>query len=60
MIEESYQIAKDILMNKKEDLIKLAELLLSKEIIFKADIEKILGNRSPSNKVMVPANGTFK
>jgi cell division protease FtsH len=60
LIEESYQIAKDILMNKKEDLIKLAELLLSKEIIFKADIEKILGNRSPSNKVMVPANGTFK
>ncbi len=45
LIGESYQIAKEILIKNKENLIKLAELLLSKEIVFKADIEEILGGR---------------
>ncbi len=45
LIGESYQIAKEILIKNKEGLIKLADLLLSKEIVFKADIEEILGGR---------------
>jgi cell division protease FtsH len=55
LIGDSYQIAKDILVKNKKDLIKLAELLLSREIIFKTDIEGILGGRSVSIKETVPA-----
>ncbi len=45
LIEDAYKIAKDILLKNKESLIKIAELLLKKEIIFKTDIEFILGER---------------
>lgn len=55
LIGESYQIAKDILIRRKEQLIKLAELLLNKEIVFKADIEEILGGRASTIKETVPA-----
>lgn len=48
LVGESYQIAKDILIKNKEGLTKIAELLLKKEIVFKADIETILGERSNS------------
>jgi len=55
LIGESYQISKDILIKNKEGLIRIAELLLRKEIIYKADIETILGERSVSTKEMMPA-----
>ena len=37
LIGESYEIAKEILMRNKEGLTRLAELLLKKEIVYKAD-----------------------
>ncbi len=45
LIEECYQKAKQILQQHKNELIKIAELLLEKEVIFKDDIEAIVGKR---------------
>ena len=45
MIELQYQRAIDILNKNKEKLTILAELLLEKEVIFKDDLEEILGKR---------------
>jgi len=45
MIEEQYVRAIALLEKHKEKLTILAELLLEKEVIFKADLEKIFGKR---------------
>lgn len=50
MADIAYQRAKNILSEKKEFLTKLAERLLEKEVIFKEDLEEILGKR-PFEKV---------
>ena len=42
---EAYNKAKKILSKHKKSLISLAELLLEKEVIFKQDVENILGKR---------------
>jgi len=46
MVEEAYDRTKKILEENKDKLAKLAELLLEKEVIFKADLEKIFGKRT--------------
>tara|TARA_B100001142_G_scaffold319875_1_gene363969 strand:- start:6088 stop:8019 length:1932 start_codon:yes stop_codon:yes gene_type:complete len=45
IIEEEYKRAKKVLTKYKESLIQLAQLLLKKEVIFKEDLEKVLGKR---------------
>lgn len=45
LVSEVYERAKGILRNNKESLSKVAELLLQKEVIFKEDLESILGKR---------------
>jgi len=45
LIAEVYQRTKDLLLEKQEGLIKIAEKLLEKEILFQADLEEILGKR---------------
>jgi len=53
LIEQQYQRAKDLLSKNKDKLVKLAERLLQKEVIFKEDLEEILGKRpfdKPKNK----------
>ena len=45
MIESQYQRALDLLSKNKEQLIQLANKLLSKEVIFKEDLELIFGKR---------------
>jgi len=45
MIEEQYVRAQKILSENKDKLTEIADLLLEKEVIFKADLEKILGER---------------
>lgn len=45
MTDIAYQRAKNILTEKKELLIKLANRLLEREVIFKEDLEEILGKR---------------
>ena len=50
MVEEAYTRTKNILKDHKEQLTKLAELLLEKEVIFKDDLEKIFGKRAYNDK----------
>lgn len=45
LISEVYQRTKDLLIEKQEGLVKIAEKLLEKEILFQADLEEILGKR---------------
>ena len=45
IVEEAYKRAVDILKKNKEGLIKLAQQLLDKEVIFGDDLEKIFGKR---------------
>ncbi|MFT7588609.1 MAG: AFG3 family protein [Limisphaerales bacterium] len=45
IIDEAYIRTKELLEDKKEDLIKVAKLLLEKEIIYKTDVEKLIGPR---------------
>jgi len=44
-VEAAYKRTYDLLTEKKEDVDKLANLLLEKEVIGKDDVEKILGKR---------------
>ena len=45
VIESAYLKAKEILSGNKQKLVQIAEALLKNEVIFKADVEKILGPR---------------
>jgi cell division protease FtsH len=49
LINDAYAQAKEILEKNKASLQKIAELLLTKEVIFKEDIENILGKREQEN-----------
>lgn len=44
-IEAAYQRAIDLLSKNKDKLVKLADVLLEKEVIFKEDLEKVFGAR---------------
>lgn len=46
LVAEAYTQAKDILLQHKTGLAAIADALLQKEVIFKEDIEKILGKRT--------------
>jgi AFG3 family protein len=45
MIEEQYNRAKDLLRSRMSELKALAEELLKKEVIFKDDLERLIGKR---------------
>ena len=45
LINAVYTRTKQLLLDKQEGLIKIAEKLLEKEILFQADLEEILGKR---------------
>ncbi|MDX2049082.1 MAG: ATP-dependent zinc metalloprotease FtsH [Chitinophagaceae bacterium] len=45
LINDAYQRTKAILQQNKELLTKVAELLLKKEVVFKEDLEAVLGRR---------------
>jgi cell division protease FtsH len=42
IVDETYQKAKEILTAKKDELSKLARLLLEREVVEEADLKKIL------------------
>jgi AFG3 family protein len=46
LVADAYQAAKAILADNKALLEQVAELLLKKEVIYKEDLEKILGSRA--------------
>jgi len=50
LISEVYERTKNLLFEKQDGLIKIAEKLLEKEILFQADLEEILGKRPFANK----------
>lgn len=45
LVEDCYLVAQAILTQHKEELIALATLLLEKEVVFKDEIESVLGKR---------------
>ncbi|MFV0573100.1 MAG: ATP-dependent zinc metalloprotease FtsH [Xanthomarina gelatinilytica] len=53
IIEEQYQRAVKLLVENKDKLTKLAEVLLEKEVIFKDNLEKIFGKRPFEKKELV-------
>lgn len=61
LIESQYQRAITILTENRDKLVKLADLLCEKEVIFREDLEEIFGRR-PFEKVetidVTPENGT--
>ena len=52
LVSDAYQRTKELLQQNKESIQKVAELLLKKEVIFKADLESILGKR-PDEKMSI-------
>ena len=45
LISEAYERTKKLLSDKREELVKVAEELLDKEILFQADLERLIGKR---------------
>jgi len=45
LIDSAYQRTINLLTEKREQLNKIAEALLEKEILFKADLEELIGKR---------------
>ncbi|MBL7702305.1 MAG: ATP-dependent zinc metalloprotease FtsH [Ferruginibacter sp.] len=45
LIDEAYQRTKQLLTDKKGDVEKLAQELLKKEVLFKSDVEALIGKR---------------
>jgi len=57
IVDEAYARASEILQKHKECLVKVAELLLDKEVIFAEDLEKILGKRKQEAVRILQENG---
>lgn len=45
LIDEAYEKTKNLLMEKKADVEKLANALLEKEVLFQSDVEALIGKR---------------
>lgn len=45
LIDEAYEKTKKLLTDKKEEVAKLAEALLQKEVLFQSDVETLIGKR---------------
>jgi cell division protease FtsH len=50
LIDNAYQITKNLLIEKKGDVEKLAKELLKKEVLFKSDVEALIGKRPYEEK----------
>ncbi len=50
LIDNAYQITKKLLTEKKADVEKLAKELLKKEVLFKSDVEALIGKRPYEEK----------
>ncbi len=46
LVEKAYKRAVDIIKDNKENVVKLAKLLLEKEVIFREDLEAVFGQRA--------------
>ena len=50
LISNAYEITKKLLLEKKADVEKLAKELLKKEVLFKSDVEALIGKRPYEEK----------
>ena len=50
LIDQSYEKTLNLLRDKKEEVEKIAEALLHKEVLFKADVEALIGKRPYEEK----------
>ncbi len=60
IIDEAYETTKKLLTFRKEEVEKLAKELLRKEVLFKSDVEALIGKRPYEEKKLldVDTNGT--
>ncbi len=56
MIEAAYNKTRNMLLEHKDHLTELANLLLDKEVIFKEDLERIMGKRPFEKETPVPVS----
>ncbi|HMD00572.1 MAG TPA: ATP-dependent zinc metalloprotease FtsH [Ferruginibacter sp.] len=57
LIDNAYQITKKLLTEKKGDVEKLAKELLKKEVLFKSDVEALIGKRPYEEKKPLDEDG---
>lgn len=50
LVDENYEKAKTMLSHHKKELTAIAELLLKKEVIYKEELENVLGKRIPEGQ----------
>ena len=60
LVESAYQRAKQILLENRDKLEKLAQQLLTKEVIYREDLELIFGERPFKEEKLILDNGDFK
>ena len=56
LVNDAYKLAFDIISNHKDQLSQIAQQLLKKEVIFREDVEQILGQRpwpDPDSEIFV-------
>ena len=58
LLSDAYERTKELLQQNKESLTKVAELLLKKEVIFKEDLEGIMGKRPDGIALQAPKKET--
>ena len=56
MINEAYERTKQLIVDKRSEVETIAEELLDKEILFRADLERLIGKRPFEDKYHHPAN----
>ncbi len=57
LIDEAYVRTKEMLTDKKEQVAKLAEALLEKEVLFQSDVEALIGKRPFEEKKPLAEEG---
>jgi AFG3 family protein len=68
LIDDAYEKTKELLTEKKADVVKIAEALLEREVLFQSDVEALIGKRPFEEKkslvdeaaVSAIANGTVE
>ena len=57
LIDDGYLKTKELLIQKKAEVAKLAEALLEKEVLFQSDVEALIGKRPFEEKKMLDVDG---
>jgi cell division protease FtsH len=59
LIDSAYARTKKLLTDKKEEVEKLANALLEKEVLFQSDVEVLIGKRPFEEKKVISAEETI-